>query len=259
MSMQWGGIGALDINVIAPLDGIQAANHILVQTCARNSYCLQDYLPTNTNSYGEAITDLIMRDVANSPVTDGAGSSKPFYIVGDTYNSMVTNAPGITDRRLNPSQYASDLDAIGKALSTTDSSKNGGLIILTMPIRTQGSVSNALNLLNSNGWIGATNHYAAASSGSLSTPQWSDYWQCIYNLAAARGWGFVDQSKITQSGTPYINTSTPWQSNAYSLGSTYTSASDSYPYQNDGLHPNPTFATSIANCYIAALGLSGGV
>lgn len=273
MSMAWYSGGAVDVDVLAPLNDAQALSvgtgtgfpisHVLVQVAARNSYCLQDYYNTGWSGRSAGyVLDTIMNGVVNSPYYDGSSNaSAPFYVIGDTYNSMISNLPippgfsTYNDRRLSPSAYGQLLDTMGKYLS--DPAKNNhGLPILTMPIRVQ--CSSTLFLQNSNGWIGGTNHNSAGLSGSRSYPQWSDYWQVLYNLAATRGWGFVDQSQFTMGGTSQINGSYLSNTNP-AVSSCWISGDDSYPYQRDQLHPTKTFTTYIANGWVSALGLSGGV
>lgn len=289
----YGGSGRALIEVIQPLNGVQASNHILVQICSRNSYCLQDYASVNTYptlANGTPVSDpgtgvgqrytvegsgnsgtkrtcvqQIINGVANK--YDGTNNVHPFFILGDTYNSMVTQWTngGVTyDKRLTPTQYANQLLLLGKDLLATE---GGGQVILTMPIRTQ----TALTLAGSSasftpGWSG----YGMRKTSSGSTYCWEDYWQAIYNVAASQGWGFVDQGQIdcivhsptaagSAGGNPYAGGSDYW-SDCPALGDAWTNPSTHF-YQNDGLHPGSgtsTATTTIANAFINQLGLSGG-
>ena len=271
----YGGSGRALIEVIQPLNGVQASNHILVQICSRNSYCLQDYASTNTYvSSGTGVRQRntvegsgnsgtkrscvtqIVNGVANK--YDGSANTYPFYVLGDTYNSMVTQWQNGSwyDKRLTPSQYGNQLDLIGKDLLSTT---GGGQIILTLPIRTQ---TTSLGLLTAS--AGATptwNGYTMRDSNNSGNYDWGDYWQAIYNLAAARGWGFVDQGQID-----CISHTGSYYSDCASINSTWTDPTTHY-YQNDGLHPSPymtggraagSASSTIANAFITQLGLSGG-
>lgn len=290
------GSGRALIEVIAPLNGVQATNHLLVQVCARNSYCLQDYASVNTyptlaggtpvsnpgtgtgqrytvEGAGNAGTkrtcvQQIINGVANK--YDGSANAHPFFILGDTYNSMVTQWTNgvVYDKRLTPSDYAQQLKLLGKDLLATE---GGGQIILTMPIRTQTALTLAGSAASfTPGWSG----YGMRNTSSGSTYCWEDYWQAIYNLAAAMGWGFVDQGQLdcivhtptaagSGGGNPYAGASDYW-SECPSLGATWTAPGTKH-FQNDGLHPSPDFASqnatlanTIAGTFISALGLDGG-
>ena len=226
MQISWAS-GSVYIMAMYVTAATSASNHIIVQTCARNSYCLDDFAQSS-------VLDAVMKSVIQDPNLD-SNSSSPIYVVGDSYNSIVTPS-----RLLLPSAYANKLEYIGNYLSNA-SNYAPGSIILTMPIRAQSPSF----VLSGGSWVGSG--MRNASSGSV---QWQDYWEVIYNLAAAKGWGFVDQSALpTTSGT---------QSDGYT-GGAYPGTMPSNFYQCDGLHPTPTGTTSIANAYISQLGLSGGV
>lgn len=261
----YGGSGRALIEVIQPLNGVQATNHILVQICSRNSYCLQDYASTNTylstgsgvgqryttDGAGRTCVTQIVNGVANK--YDGTNNTYPFFVLGDTYNSMVTqwqNTGVWYDKRLTPSQYANQLLLLGKDLLTT---AGGGQIILTMPIRTQ---TTALGLLTASAGASPTwNGYGMRNGNNSGNYCWQDYWQAIYNLAAARGWGFIDQGQID-----CISHTGSYYSDCPSINSTWTNPSTHF-FQNDGLHPGSgtsTATTTIANAFILGLGLDGG-
>lgn len=287
------GSGRALIEMIAPLRNVQASNHLLVQVCSRNSYCLQDYASVNTyptlkdgtpvsdpgTGVGQRYTvegsgnsgtkrtcvQQIINGVANK--YDGTNNTHPFFILGDTYNSMVTQwtNTSVYDKRLTPNQYANQLLLLGKDLIATE---GGGQVILTMPIRTQTALTlaSASTSFSSPGWSG----YGMRNTSSTSTYCWEDYWQAIYNVAASQGWGFVDQGQIdcivhtstaagSAIGNPYAGASSYW-SDCPALGNTWTNPSTHF-YQNDGLHPGSgtsTATTTIANAFINQLGLSGG-
>ena len=221
-----------------------AANHIVVQVCARNSYCLTDYnQPT--------VLDAIMKSVNWNPATD-VTTSPPFYVLGDTYNSMVTPNGGdaTTTRSYNPSDYAQQLEQMGKYLSDS-ANYNPGKIILTMPIREQ----TGFRLPNATSWGSAGYSDSAYNGAALNNYQWSDYWQAIYRVAAFYGWGFLDQMDL-----PSINTSSPYGSNlSADINGNYVDPMPTTFYQADGIHPTATGAALIAARYVRDLGLSGGV
>lgn len=306
----YGGSGRALIEVVAPLNGIQALGyaqggnalgfpntltkgHILVQVCARNSYCLQDYASVNTYATlkngvavsnpgtgvgqrytsenagtGRTCVTQIVNGVANK---QGTNNAYPVFILGDTYNSMVTqwtNGGFTYDKRLTPTQYAQQLKLLGKDLLAT---AGGGQIILTMPIRTQTALTLAGAATSfTPGWSG----YGMRNTSSGSSYCWEDYWQAIYNVAAANGWGFVDQGQLdcivhtptaagSGGGNPYAGASDYW-SDCPALGNTWTAPGTKH-FQNDGLHPSPDFASqnavlanTIAGTFISALGLDGG-
>lgn len=226
-----------------------ATNHIVVQVCARNSYCLTDYNQVNNNNES-AVMDAIMKAVIWNPATDGT-TSPPFYVLGDTYNSMVTSNVGApTTRSYNPSDYAKQLEIMGKYLSDS-AHYNPGKIILTMPIREQAG----FYLPNANAWGSAGYSDSAYNGAALNNYQWSDYWQAIYRVAAYYGWGFMDQMDL-----PSINTSSPYGSNlSADINGNYVDPMPTTFYQADGIHPTATGAALIAARYIRDLGLSGGV
>lgn len=274
------GSGRALIEVVAPLRAVQATNHLLVQVCSRNSYCLQDYASVNTYPTlkdGTPVTDpgtgtgerytiegsgnsgtkrtcvqQIINGVANK--YDGSNNAHPFFILGDTYNSMISqwaNGGSNYDKRLTPNQYANQLQLLGKDLLSTE---GGGQVILTMPIRAQANA--ALGLLNGSAgatptWLG----YGMRNGNNATQYCWEDYWQAIWNVAAANGWGFVDQGQID-----CISHSGSYFSDCPSINSTWTNPGSQF-YQNDGLHPGSgtsTATTTIANAFINQLGLSGG-
>ena len=223
--------GSVDIHAIWVTKTSQASNHILVQTIARNSYCLQDF---NQSS----VLTGIQYQVINSPSAFPSTCSLPYYVIGDAINSLVT--PG---RNFTPSGYASYLE--GMALSLESGSVINGKIILAVPPRTQSQSSpgNGFYLYGQTNWVGHGMH--DASNGPY---QWSDYWESVYAVAAKHGWGFLDLMSTTNS----INSGTNL-SDGYT-GSTFSGYTGSF-FQPDGLHPTPTGATAIANQYIAQLGL----
>jgi hypothetical protein len=241
MSINWNS-GYVDIVSMWVAGATPPTNHIGVQVCARNSYCLQDYyvldgtnyLGTNQpTTYPQGRLNDIMRGViynTNPAVSSAARVAEcdpPYYVLGDTYNSMVTGAiETFPDRRLAPAEYVKYIEGMGNYLSSS-SAVCPGVPIVVMPIKI--NIDDArLTLLP-----GVT---------------WENYRDALGSLAVQKGWRFVDQSALNS-----LNSGVPGYSNGYVKDGLATGSYPTTFYQVDGLHPTPTGTTTIANKYISDL------
>jgi len=220
--------GSVDVSMIWPTR-VQAANHIAVQVIARDSYCLQDYLADVLTPDGSqvAVTDLIKQSIVNPD--ELATSSRPWYVILDTYNSMVTGASeyGVGDRRLDPSTYITQLEMLAARLS---SGRNAGNIIATMPV-----IPGKPPLFRSGPCSGPLDEIAEEGLGIGWLPGIGsrDYREAIAAAAQTNGWLFVDQSVLPSLTTPAF-------------------------FWGDGIHPQPTGMRHIAQLFIERLGLAKG-
>lgn len=209
----------VDVSVLWPTRA-QTTNHIAVQICSRDSYCLQDYtnsgsaiLDTATGSptYGThaKLPDLISQGIINSPSLAPSVAAAPIYVIMDSYNSIVT--PG---RQLTPAQYSTYLGQLASDL-VASSTGNGGSVVLTMAVPPT----------------------SVSGYGPPGGSDWHDYAAAMRTLAKSNSWGFIDQSVIPSLPTVYAN------GNALS---------SFYP---DNIHPNTVLTKQIARLFIDALGL----
>ncbi len=78
--------GSLQIATICPTKAAQASNHLLVQVCARNSYCLQDYINTNgTDIYD--VNYIFLVSTASAAIGDTYTNGGVTYTVTRTLSS----------------------------------------------------------------------------------------------------------------------------------------------------------------------------
>ena len=218
--------GRVDTALIWPA-ALQASNHILVQSCSRDSYAIQDYLgndtststPTFGTGTGSPITTLIAQGVLNSYVNFPSVCDPPIFLIFDSYNSMLQNF----GRGLTPSQYYTDLGTLGTQLV----SGAGGTanVILTMPNPPNGSPV-------------------------VTGYDWNDYEVQIRALANAEGWGFVGSTCSTPN-CPIVN-----QATLPSLPSIYANGGGArYGFYPDNIHPDQNMTQFMARQLIDALGL----
>jgi hypothetical protein len=96
------------------------SHRVSVQTCARNSYALEDYMGTDASGTGAATADLIKQSLVST------GGTSTFVLI-DTYNSMVQPRSLYPDA---PGEYAAKLETMARTF------QSAGNVILTMPIGT---------------------------------------------------------------------------------------------------------------------------
>lgn len=142
-----------------------------IQINGRNSYAISDY----SSPSGDTIQRQIMATLpqARAAIT----ASPPIYVLSLGTVSMYDNG-GATDRRLTPTQYASQLNTLASALKNS-SNFNYGRVILTVPPIPTASVS------------------------LLSPYTLNNYRFAIIDLAKTLGCGYIDLSQVKMTSSDY--------------------------------------------------------
>lgn len=167
------GLGSVVVTVLHPIP-LLPTTYNEVQINGRNSYAISDY----SSPSGDIIQQQIMSTVIQ-PRSASSYSSPPIYVLSVGTVSLYDNG-GATDRRLTPTQYASQLSTLAAAF-TNSAYYNYGRIILTVPPLPRASAGFTL----------------------LSPYTLNDYRKQIIGLAKTLNCGYIDLTRVNMLSTDY--------------------------------------------------------